>query len=251
MSNGSWCDKLASIPSAGVRFNHHYIPVHRVLQSWHSILDKNSTDDVAKFTLAKSDEFSCEINCEDGYKYGFDAIRVHTAFNHRLKVKNISAGGPVVEMLSTAQPFTKLLPEVTGRLIDATLLLPEIDTRKLQRVGITSTTPVSEGDLPPGVADLIEHIGKPWNGLIAGFTLQFTAKIDEQQFWTDRCIHTLARPEVGDDLMTIVFDFQRIFNDPRRTDRATLADAVGQTEKDAMKYFEALAEGTMFNVADA
>jgi hypothetical protein len=250
VSTVSWCDKLASIPSAGFRFNHHYIPVHRVLQGWHSILDANSDDDITKFALTKHDDFNFDVNCEDGFKYGADASRVHVVFNHRLKVKNISAGGPVVEMLSTARPFTKLLPEVISRLVDATMLMPDIKERQLQRAGIASTTPVDEADLPPGIVDLIEHVGKPWKGLTGGFTIQLTAKVGDQQFWTDRCLHTLVRPETGDDLMTIIFDFQRIFNEPRRADRETLTEAAAQVQEDALKYFEALAEGTMFNDAN-
>jgi hypothetical protein len=251
VSSGSWCDKLASIPTAGFRFNHHYISVDRILQGWHSILDRNSDDLLPKFTLTKHDEFNCDVNCEDGFKYGADANRVNVAFNHRLKVRNISAGGPVVEMLSTAQPFTKLLPIVFERLVDATLLLPEIGDRKLQRAGVASTTPVDEPDLPPGIAELIAHVGKPWKGLTAGFTLQFTTKITETKFWTDRCIHTLVRPEVGDDLMSISFDFQRTYDEPRRADRATLTGVAAELQPAAMAYFETLAEGKMFNVADS
>lgn len=251
MSVVSWCDKLASIPSAGVRLDHHYIPAAKILESWHSILDANSDDDLAKFILTKTDEFNIEINGEEGYKYGADASRVHVSFNHRLKLKNVSGGGPVVEMLSSAKPFTKLLPEVVSRLVDATLLIPGIKDRKLRKFGITSTTPVDEDDLPPGIAHLIEHVGRPWKGLTGGFTMQLTANVDEQRLWTDRCIHTLVRPEVGDDLMTIVFDFQRTFNEPRNVDRDSLKEAGEQVEKGALKYFEALAEGSIFDYADS
>jgi hypothetical protein len=247
----SWCDKLASIPSAGFRLDHHYLPADKILESWHSILDANSTDDLPKFTLTRADDFNIEINGEDGFKYGADASRIHVGFNHRVRVKNISGGGPVVEMLSSAKPFTKLLPDVIRRLIDATLLVPGIKDRKLQKCGITSTTPVDEADLPPGIVNLIEHVGRPWKGLTGGFTMQLTANVDEQRFWTDRCIHTLVRPEVGDDLMTIVFDYQRIFTESRKCDRESLKEAMEEVEKGALKYFEALAEGTMFDDADS
>jgi hypothetical protein len=247
----SWCDKLASIPSAGFRLDHHYLPANRILESWHSILDASSTDDAQKFNLTKQDEFNIEVNAEDGFKYGADANRVHVSFNHRPKIKNISGGGPVMEMMSTTRPFTKLLPDVISKLIDATLLLPGVQNRKLKRCGIATTTPVDQSDLPPGIVSLIEHIGRPWGELIDGFTIQFTTKISEQPFWIDRCLHTLVRPEIGDDLMTLVFDFQRTFKEPRRTDQATLTAAMQEIEIEALKYFEALAEGTMFNDANS
>jgi hypothetical protein len=247
----SWCDKLASIPSAGFRLDHHYLPVYRILESWHPILDASSTDDAQKFNLTKQDDFNFEVSSEDGFKYGADANRVHVGFIHRPKIKNISGGGPIMEMLSTTRPFTKLLPDVISKLIDATLLLPDVQDRKLKRCGIASTTPVDQADLPPGIASLIEYIGRPWRGLTNGFTIQFTANVSEQPFWKDRCIHTLVRPEVGEDLMTLVFDFQRAFDQPRRTDRATLTAAAQEVEIEALKYFEALAEGKMLEDANS
>jgi hypothetical protein len=55
-----------------------------------------------------------------------------------------------MEMLSKAMPFTALLPQVSSRLLEATLLLPDIQKRRVRRVGIITTTPIAERDIPPG-----------------------------------------------------------------------------------------------------
>ncbi|WP_315728843.1 hypothetical protein [Bradyrhizobium sp. SZCCHNS2015] len=244
----SWCDKLASVPSAGFKFDQRYTPVDRILECWHSITERHSVDGDAKFNLTKVDDFNFEINSESGFKYGADATRVHVGFNHRLKIRNVSGGAPTVEMLSTAQPFSKLLPEVINRLIEASMLLPDIRTRKLHRVGITTVTPVDRVDLPPGIARFIEHVGRPWNGLADGFSIQLTAVVGDTKVWTDRCIHTLLKSEKPDEVMTVMFDFQRHFKDPKLTDRNDLNDLAERVQRDALTYFEALAEGSMFDV---
>ncbi|WP_316169436.1 hypothetical protein [Bradyrhizobium sp. SZCCHNRI1058] len=245
----SWCDKLASVPSAGFRFDQRFTPVERILECWHTIVERHSVDGEPKFNITKTDEFNLEINSETGFKYGADATRCHVGFNHRLKVRNVSGAPPVVEMSSTAQQFTKLLPEVVNRLIDISMLLPDIRTRKLHRIGITTTTPVDRADLPPGLGRFIEHIGRPWKGLSDGFSIQLTAEVGETKTSTDRCIHTLLKSERADEVMTVMFDFQRVLKEPKLTDRDDLSDLAQRAQKDALSYFEALAEGSMFDVS--
>jgi hypothetical protein len=246
----SWCDKLASVPAAGFKFNHRYTPIENVLESWHSILDANATDGDAQFQVTRYDDFNFEVNTERGFKYGADAGRVHVSFNHRMKLRNVSGGAPKVEMLSTPQPFTMLLPEVLHRMVDATMLHPGIKDRQLLRVGVTSLTPVDAIDLPPGISRFIEYIGRPWNGLTGGFSMQFTADLGKEKLWADRCIHTLLRSEKEDEVMTVAFDFQRTFVDPRQVTRDVLQEVCQKVERDSLAYFEELAEGNIFDGAD-
>jgi hypothetical protein len=245
----SWCDKLASVPSAGFKFNHRYLPIEKVLESWHSILDDNAVDSGPKFQLTRFDDFNFDVNTEAGFKYGADASRVYVAFNHRMKLRNVSGGAPKVEMLSTPQPFTKLLPEVLRRMVGAAMLMPDIRSRQLLRVGTTSMTPVDAIDLPPGISRFIDYMGRPWNGLTGGFTMQLTADVGKHKLWSDRCIHTILRSENEDEVMTLIFDFQRTFVDPRPVTKETLQEACDKVERDSLAYFEELAEGNMFDGA--
>jgi len=242
----SWCDKLASVPSAGFRYDHSYLPRQIVLDSLLPILDANATDEGPVFEVSKSDDFNVEINLESGFKYGVDPSRVHVAFNHRMKIRNVSGNAPKVEMISKPQPFTKLLPEVISRLISASSLLPGIEKRRLRRIGTTATTPVDEGDLPPGLARFLAYLGKPWNGLTGGFSVQLTGEIQETNSFKDRCIHTFLRSEKEDEVMSVQFDFQRTFKEPKIVDVDTLKGLSERVERDSLDYFERLAEGNMF-----
>lgn len=246
----SWCDKLASVPSGGLRFNHRYVPVELIVARWHPILDAVADDGQQNFQLQRHSDFSFDVHTDEGFKYGCDPSRVHCGFQHRMKLRNVSGSTPNVEMLSTAQPFTMLLPEVLKRTVDAAMLLPDIKDRNFFRAGVTSTTWVDDADLPPGLARFLEYLGRPWQGLTGGFSVQLTANIGSTKSWTDRCIHTLLRSEHGDEVMTVQFDFQRTYENPRPVTREALVEVCKEVEAASLEYFEALAEGNMFDGAE-
>jgi hypothetical protein len=227
------------------------MPIETILESWHSILDANASDGNPQFQISRFDDFHFEVNTEAGFKYGADASRVHVSFNHRMKLRNVSGGAPKVEMLSTPQPFTMLLPQVLSRTVEAAMLVPDIKNRQLMRVGVTTTTPVDAIDLPPGINRFLDHVGRPWKGgLTGGLSMQLTANVGGSKSWNDRCIHTILRTEKEDEVMTVMFDFQRTFVEPKPVNREVLQEACDKVERDSLAYFEELAEGNMFDVPD-
>jgi hypothetical protein len=67
--------------------------------------------------------------------------------------------------------------------------------------------------------------------------------------WTDRCIHLLNKPADADALMTLQFDWGRHFDDPRLYGGDNLKKVIQTCQDAALTYFEALAEGSMFDNA--
>jgi hypothetical protein len=139
------------------------------------------------------------------------------------------------------------MPEVSNRLVEATLLLPEAKTRKIERVGVISTTLIAEEDLPPGIKRLADYISRPWSGTVPTFNIAITGVISETPEITDRCIHTLNRPEGEDELLTIQFDWQREFRTGWQNTKSNLERILDDATKEALKYFEELAEGSRFD----
>ncbi|WP_342726762.1 hypothetical protein AAFG07_07910 [Bradyrhizobium sp. B097] len=246
----SWCDKLGSTPAAGVTLSTHFVTALRLLDAFAPILDLHEERTRAAFTVDEADNFSVTFNTNDGYKYGADHRRVHVTFNHRMRAKNVSGGAPIMEMLSEPLPYTQLLPKTLAKLTEAALLIPKRESRTISRVGIVSTTVVSEDIVPPGIARMLSWMGKPWGKLTDGFSIQLTAEIDRKPGWTDRCAHTLLRTEHAEDLLTLVFDFQRTYNIEKPVQQAAMSEIFGETERAALRYFEDLAEGNRFDEID-
>jgi hypothetical protein len=84
-----------------------------------------------------------------------------------------------MEMLSKPLPFTILVTEVGNRLVEAVLLMPKIQDRKVRRVGVVSMTPLAEQDVPPGVKRLIDYKGRPWGGLLDSFNMESNGQINK------------------------------------------------------------------------
>ena len=152
-----------------------------------------------------------------------------------------------MQMLSQALPFSKLLPEVCARLTEATLLLPGIKSRNVRRVGIISTTQVAEDELPPGISRLIGYIGRPWGGRMDFLNAAIAGEIEKTAAWTDRCLHNLMKPEGADQLIKIDLDWQRNFAAARAVTKETLKEMLDKAQKDALSYFEDVAEGSRFD----
>lgn len=243
----SWCDKLASTASAGLKLDFHFAPGEEILHAFSPILDKLVRDDKENFTMERLEPFIVVFNTLDGFRYGAEPSKLNVTFNHRIRAKQVSAGPPQMEMLSSALPFTKLLPDVLNRLTEAALLLPSPKSRTVQRVGIVSTTAVAEDEIPPGIVRFIEYVGRPWKGSIEHFNINISVDLGKMPGWTDRCIHTLVKSEDPEKLITLQFDWQRTFATGRPITAASLKEVLETAQKPALDYFEDIGEGGRFD----
>ena len=245
----SWCDKLASTPTVGMQFNHHFASSGSILDALTPILDKLVDSKKAIFSINQQDSFGLQLTTEDGFQYLINTTSISVGFVHRLKLKNQSAGYPTVEMISKPQPFTALLPVVSDRLVEVAALIIEPRSRSLQQIGIVTSTMVDEGEAPPGILKFIKYVTKPWKSGLDAYGFQIVSQLGQHPGGYDRCIHDVAKPEDGDDLATLKFDWQRKFD--TRTPISSserLTTLLANAQKDALRYFEELAEGNRFDV---
>ncbi len=243
----SWCDKLASTPSVGLKFDNHFAPSAEILEVLKPILAPLVKRERATFVINRLDPFALELTTEDGFHYGVEPTRVWIDFQHRMRVKPTSGGPPVAELLSRAAPFSDLLPEVSSRLLDAMKQILEIAPRKLVRVGIVTTSQTAQEDLPPGIARFIDYIARPWQGFVEQYSFQITADLGKNDSWFDRCNHVVIRPEDPEQLLTLQFDWHRTFVSERTATIDLIKDEIDRAALDSMKYFEDLGEGNRFD----
>jgi hypothetical protein len=232
----------------GFKLDYHFAPAEAIANSLTPILDKLIVGDTLHFGINQNfDPMTFSFTTNDGLQYSIDSAKVSITFSHRLRAKLLSGKVPTMEMLSVAKPYTKLLAEVSDKLIDATCLLPGFDTRKLRRIGIITSTSAAEEDLPPGILDLLHYLGRPWRQTDL-FNVQVAGQIEDTGEWTDRCIHHIIKPE-GDpeQLLTLSFDWQRSFKSGKEMTRHSLSELLAGAQKAALAYFEQIGEGSRFD----
>lgn len=244
----SWCDKLASTATIGLRLSPYVVACETTVTAWQPIFSRLATDRKLNFQVEQADLLSCSIATDDGFKYTANYSNIIIAFQHKMKVEQVSGGPPTMKLLSKPMPYTQLLDEVSDRIIEATFLSPGIADRKMMRIGIVSTTTVDEADLPPGITKFIGFLGRPWPNGLDNFALQATTKLSETPQTFDRCIYQLTRPEDEEKLFTLSVDWQRVFKSPATFGREWLTDKLDACKKSALEYFEDLAVGDMFDV---
>lgn len=243
----SWCDKLASVPTVGFKFDARLTSGITLLEVLAPAFAENVTPEAIKFTVDDVEAFSTNVTTENGFRYMADTWRVAVGFGHKMKAKPVSGGPPVLEMMSRPLPYTELLEEVTARTISAALLLPDIGKRRILRAGVVSATQVDEGDLPPGIARMVEYMGRPWSGGLNAFQMQLESVISEEENWTDKCTHFLSKSNDATQLMTIQFDYGREFKTDVFVDQASLKRTIKSTSEAALEYLEDIAQGSRFD----
>ena len=138
--------------------------------------------------------------------------------------------------------------DVSKRLIEFALLLPNIKVRKCDRIGVISTTVVSPDAAPPGINNFISYLARPWKKQIEAFNIQVTTTLKSENNWTDRCAHYLVRADERDnDLVTLIFDWQRIFKSEFAVSKSSLSDLTAESTKAALAYFEDVGIGSQFD----
>lgn len=245
----SWCDKLASTPTVGLRFSLNHKSSDKLLDALAPLLDSWAEGNRLKYSMEKQDSFSVTFTNDEGFTYSVDQYRFYVEFKHRWRITPRSGGAPVAKLISESKPFTELLPQAADRVIEMASAVNGARPRNLMRIGIVSSTTVALDEAPPGAIRLIKLINKPWETTTEFFDIQLTGEISKTDDFTDRCVHSLQKAEDNnpDNLMSIKLDWQRIFKEGKVSTSDVLKKYVGSARADALRYFEDFAEGSRFD----
>jgi hypothetical protein len=243
----TWCDKLASTPTVGLKFDWLYVSSAKLLDCFASLLERLHVGDQPAFGLDTKDDFSITFTTNEGIQYSVNPHQLSLSFVPRVKWKYGEGGVPAVELLSATRPYSELLPVMCQKLAEAAQKIPAADRRVVKRIGIVSNTLVQESEFPPGIAKMVTHFGQPWKSPLETYNLQLSAELTSAAEWTDRCIHTLVKPEDTGTLPSLAFDWQRSFKRERHLSTRALSDQLEAAQKAALEYFEELAVGSMFD----
>jgi len=246
-----WCDKLASTPAVGFALDPHLAPTSSILAALAPVLEEwvvRDTDKV-EFTVDRTaDPFSLQITSNTGFLYAITHSRIWVEFIHKMKLRPTSGGPPIAELTSQPLPFTVLMPEISRRLIEATMLLPNIGTRNVRRIGIVSTTVLDEATMPPGIARFVRYMSRPWQGAVENYQFMIASELSRGSQSVDKCIHTVLKSDDAEQLPVLKFDWQRWFDPPSHPVRKeSITTLLRNAEDTAMTYFEELAEGNRFD----
>ena len=212
------------------------------------LLDKWATLNKADFSIVSQDSFALGIQRENGFLYQFDTSKSSVTFQHQMRLRQTSGGLPIAEFVAEPLPFTALLEDAANQLLDISLMLAgSTGGRSVKRIGIVSTTVVSEDDLPPGIRRFIEYVSRPWGDGVEGYNFTIIANLRQTGVYTTRCIHTITKPDDPQELMTLRFDWQKTFEKPIPMVQDALSKEIVTAKNSALEYLEEVAEGNAFD----
>jgi hypothetical protein len=242
----SWCDKLASRPTIGLRITPSFRPADNLLSALSPLFTAQikplAQGEKATFTIDKKEAFDVIFTLQEGYRYSLGPTTLAIAHVHKIELRNASAGLPWLNFSSDEIVFTKSLEEISSRLLKCAELLDE-GSRRVTQFGLVSQTLVSYEEMPPGIVDQIENTVRPW-GNAPFFSFQIVSILDDNDQHIDRCIQTISRSEDEEVIPTISLDWQRTLKDSRLTLRySSVKSFLDECTEKALRYFEELGEG--------
>jgi hypothetical protein len=244
----SWCDKLASVPSVGLKLVPHYASSDTLFDAVSPILDRSVKGDQATFHVTQQTSFEIQFQTDEGFHYLLEPTKCAISFRHRMRPKLQSAGPPVMELLSHPLPYTALLQDASDRLVEVAPRLPGgAKARAMTRVGVLSTTTVDMAEAPPGILRFLDYVGRPWRTSLNYFDMAVMADLSKTKEWDDRCIHTLKKSEEPDAMLSITLDWQRVYHSERLLKPELLRPLLANCREAALNYFEDVAQGNRFD----
>jgi hypothetical protein len=242
----SWCDKLASQASVGLRVTPRFRPADDLLKAVSSLFTSQikplENGERPTFIVDRKENFEIIFTLSQGYKYSISATVLSVSYVHRVELRNASAGLPWLNFLSEQVGFTQSLEDICSRVLDCIEMLDD-PSQRITQFGLRSHTLVGIDEMPPGIVEMIESTLSFW-GNAPFFSFQIVSILDETEQHTDRCLHTIARPEDDEIIPTISLEWQRTFKDskiPFR--RGNAKDLIQKCTENALLYFETLGEG--------
>lgn len=233
------------MPAVGVRYPSRLVTGANLLERLQPVLGKATDGQKLLFSINKIDPYGIDLTTDDGFQYGFFANKAFVNFQHKLKWRHNSGANPSAEMISKPAPFTELLAESSYRLREAMVLIDPKAEGTIDRLGVVTTTVVSEDDAPPGILKLLRHIGQPWSGVEAPFDIAFSTLVGKSEKHRDVCLHHISKSDEKDALLTVRLDWQRNFTEHRSV--RALEEMLNNALDSSLSYFEDVAEGARFD----
>ncbi|MER8783362.1 hypothetical protein NKH60_19305 [Mesorhizobium sp. M1006] len=243
----SWCDKLASVPSVGFIYDPHFVSGDGIIDAIAPMLDKWKVGDKPDFTLSQPEPLKIEVQHNNGFTYSFEPTRTSIAYQHRVKFRNVSGSRPVAELISSPQPYSQLLDDAISDIVEIALILPMAKRRSVKTIGIVTSTHADEKDIPPGIRKMIRYLSRPWKSDLDAYLFTIVAEVESAKIHSDRCIHTLTRPDDKEQIPNFKFDWQRSYSNQVAVEKDTLLRELQRAKKAALDYFETLAVGDAFD----
>ena len=98
----SWCDKLDSKPTAGLRLNAKFRTSERILDSISPLLEDQTRStgrgEIETFQIEQREVFRVVFSLRDGFRYEVSPMQISVGFAPKFELRIKSAGAPRVQV---------------------------------------------------------------------------------------------------------------------------------------------------------
>lgn len=244
MLSGVWYDRVLAVPAIGVRF----LPdvgrlskrVEQLAPLW-AVLEQQGP-----LNMAWPNPASIEGRV-GGWRYSLTPNELVVQFSYDVIATTGRGRLPEFNSLEI-QPYSELLQETVTRASEALgYLMADDGTLAVVRIGTVFTASLRLSEPPPGIDQLIAHLGAPWAkaGGLQKCGGELLMALSESDTYHDRCFHNLTFDRIVDnENLDLKLDWQRYYKQPwNHTHRSTML-TIQEIVELARSYFERVGEGS-------
>jgi hypothetical protein len=244
-----WLDSVLAVPIIGVRISPNFAEISEFQKRQHKFIDFLSRQEATtkeNLQITGDNLWGCSISLlNSGFSFRVTPTDITGQFVYY--IGRIEKPGSLPSPQSPiVLPYTEIIDRLSKYLANIFDSVRELREFKLEMIGIVANISGTRESLPPGVSRWLEHMAKPWGGLVKSEAL-LLSKISENADYHDQCHHALrfdeTLPNAG---INIMLDWQRVFKQPLALGEvASLSGNVELSKTDSLKYFQKFGEGDL------
>lgn len=142
-------------------------------------------------SVASKNPYEMRVQTDTGYSFGFSSDNLIFAFRYPSSLEDRAGGFPIQRHIEP-RPYSSILSSLHTHASDAVRVLLGDASVTLLRVGVVAESWIAAEAPPPGLADLVAHLGKPWKQTLQKVSSSLLARLRSSDGITDRCHHRIS-----------------------------------------------------------
>lgn len=243
-----WLDSVLATPALGIRLKPNYDEIDNFkknLSSFISSLVKNGKN--INVNQHDKDIWGYKINAQD-YFFELSHKNIFIKYSYFSELKREAGAFPAYN-LPELKSYSLLLSDMLNCLEEILKCIEKNRLFEFDRIGIVSNIDLDQNAIPPGMNDLIQHLGRPWENKIETINSMILAELgrDENDEFYDRCHHHIkfVKETIDETGYSFILDWQRLFSKPLPVKCKSVLEKFEMCKEAAFQYFETLGEGDL------
>jgi hypothetical protein len=237
-----WLNTLLATPTIGIAFprdQHRFLSFPPKLGNYLNTITNNGmsisyTTNNELIEISQNNKFTIKIMPND----------LSVGFSYQIAAEREPGGIPKINDVNL-RPYRELLDETIRVFLDIYKSYFEGLTSPINRLGVVAVVTMKQGDVPPGIKKIIDHIGLPWKSHPLNYNISMRFPLVENGSIVETCMHRLIGIDDERKDFLCLLDWQRLFKTAKAFNATTITAEISDCIKASSEYIQKFGVGEL------